>query len=331
MSDSVRRRAAAAAAAALLVIVPAALAGLSACHRARTATPARPPVGTSAQTLTFDGQQRTFRVYRPGTLPPHTPVPLVVMLHGALGSGEQAETSYGWDAEADRERFVVAYPDGTHRAWAVSGDCCGPPAAAKTDDTGFILRLVATISAEIPVDPDRVYATGISNGGMLAYRLACDTDTFAAIGPDSATMLGTCPSPGPVSVIHIHGTGDRTVPYGGGPGRRDNGGQGRVPIDVDGPPIPAVIDAWRGTDHCGAPTDHTDGPVDTSVATCPGGRAVELITIAGAGHQWPGQPGPNRAAAVVLGLDPPSMALDATDTIWQFFRAHPKRVTGAGG
>lgn len=78
---------------------------------------------------------------------------------------------------------------------------------------------MARISAEVRIDPDRVYATGISNGGMLAYRLACDTRIFAAIGPDSATQLGRCRSLAPVSVIHIHGTADRDIPYHGGTGQ----------------------------------------------------------------------------------------------------------------
>ncbi|MBO0871434.1 MAG: polyhydroxybutyrate depolymerase, partial [Micromonosporaceae bacterium] len=262
--------------------------------------------------------------YRPAHLPA-TPVPLVVVLHGALGDGRQAETSYGWDAEADRGGFVVAYPDGYKRTWDASPACCGPAAAQHVDDVAFISALVATISGQLPIDPDRVFATGISNGGLLDYRLACDTRLFAAIGPDSATMINPCPSPAPLSVIHVHGTADLTIPYQGGPGRRDNGGTGRVPIGIDGPPIPTLNATWRATDHCGQPTVSTRGPVTTSVATCPDGRAVELVTIAGAGHQWPGQPGPPRLATRLLQLDPPSMALNATDVIWRFFAAHARR------
>jgi polyhydroxybutyrate depolymerase len=303
----------------VLLAVAALLAG---CQPHPASKAAGLVVGSSEHTISSGGLQRTFRVYRPAGLPDR-PVPLVVVLHGALGTGSQAESSYGWDGQADRDHFVVAYPDGYKRSWAASADCCGPPAASHVDDVAFITTLVSTIGGLVPIDRTRVYATGISNGGILAYRLACETKVFAAIGPDSATMLAPCPSPAPISLIHVHGTEDHTIPYGGGPGKRDNGGQGSNPVNINGPPIPTVVATWRATDHCGQPTTSTAGVVTTSVATCPGGRGVELITISGAGHQWPGQPGPGSAAARALGLDPPSTALDATDTIWQFFNAHP--------
>lgn len=282
------------------------------------------PSGSSAHTLVVDGQERAFRVYQPANLAPSTAVPLVVMLHGALGTGSQAETSYGWNAEADREGFVVAYPDGLSRSWAVSPDCCGPPARDGVDDVAFIQQLVATVADQRPVEPTRIYATGISNGGMLAYRLACDTKLFAAIGPVAATQLGPCPSPTPTSVIHIHGTADQTVPFDGGPGKRDNDGTGRNPVKIDGPPISDLLGQWRTIGGCDSPVTTTTGPVSTSAATCPGGRAVELVTVDDAGHQWPGAAGPGPQAQRLLGLDPPATALDATETVWNFFDAHPR-------
>jgi polyhydroxybutyrate depolymerase len=155
------------------------------------------------------------------------------------------------------------------------------------------------------------------------------TDGFPQGGraPIEMTMLGPCPSPAPISVIHIHGTADQTIPYTGGMGKRDNGGAGAAgPVRIDGPPVPTLISTWRGIDRCARPSVSSAGPVTTSVANCPDGRSVELITIAGAGHQWPGQPGPNPAIARALQLDRPSTALDATETIWRFFNAHPKPI-----
>jgi polyhydroxybutyrate depolymerase len=314
------------------VVLPAVavLVLLGGCRPAPPGTSTRAPAslaaGTTQQQLAVGGLQRTFRVYRPATLASSAPAPLVVMLHGALGTGRQAQSSYGWDAQADRGRFVVAYPDGVKRSWAVSHDCCGPPAAAAVDDVAFITQMVSAIAAAVPIDPARIYATGISNGGMLAYRLACESRIFAAIGPASATMLGPCPSPAPISVIHLHGTADQTIPYTGGMSKRDNRGAGARPAQIDGPPMPTLISTWRGIDHCAQPSVSTAGPVTTSVANCPDGRSVELITIVGAGHQWPGQPGPNPAIARALQLDSPSTALDATQTIWRFFSAHPKPI-----
>lgn len=305
------------------------LAGVAGCRAARQDAPSADAsstsaaaVGTSTHSITVDGRARDYRLYRPASLSLSTPAPLVVMLHGALGTASQAESAYGWNARADREHFVVAYPEGISRSWAVSDGCCGPPVRDGVDDVAFITQLVTAVSGQLPIDARRIYAAGISNGGMLAYRLACDTTVFAAIGPDSATMLGDCAAPAPISIIHIHGDADKVIPYDGGPGKLDNGGTGRNPVRIDGPAVPALIARWRGVDDCGAPEVSVAAPVTTSVATCPDGRAVELITIAGAGHQWPGAK--QTTAQRLLNLDPPSTALDATDVIWRFFAAHPK-------
>jgi polyhydroxybutyrate depolymerase len=274
------------------------------------------PVGSSTQHLSVGGRSRSFRVYRPATLSSQGPTPLVVMLHGGYGNADNAESDYGWDGQADTDHFVMAYPDGLNHAWNVGGGCCGTPGRDQVDDVAFITHMVTTIGRELAIDPARIYATGISNGGLMAYRLACDTDVFAAIGPDSATLMGTCPSPAPVSVIHIHGLSDDRIPFTGGPG----GGFATV---VNGPPVPTVVAMWRSVDRCATPTVTTAGVVTTSVATCPSGRSVELITIAGAGHQWPGGKAPGLVGRAI-GLDEPSTALAATPTIWAFFQAHPK-------
>ncbi len=241
-----------------------------------------PPTGSSTKTISSGGVKRTFELDVPPSLPDGTAAPLVVMLHGGYGSGTQAEHSYGWDAAADRHHFVVAYPDGLGRAWDAGGGCCGQPGRDHVDDVAFITAVVADIGGLLPVNPNRIYATGISNGGMMDERLACDTDLFAAIGPDSATRLGPCPHPAPISVIQIHGTADTKVPY--------LGGQGDGSAAIDGPSVPSVVAGWRTTDGCPAPEATVSGPVSRSVASCPSGRSVELIAIAGAGHQWPGSP-----------------------------------------
>jgi polyhydroxybutyrate depolymerase len=291
-------------------VLALALPGLAACAPLRSQRAA--PAAATTQVIYVHGLRRTFHVYRPPGLA--GAVPLVVMLHGGFGTGSQAEQAYGWDAQARAARFVVAYPDGLDRAWNVGGGCCGIPGRTGVDDVGFITQMVARISGQLRIDPDRIYATGISNGGMLAYRLACDTTIFAAIGPVAATQLGRCRSPAPISVIHIHGTADHNVPYAGGPG------QGIA--HINGPAIPLLNARWRSIDHCAAPSIAVAGVVTTSVARCPGGRAVELITVRGAGHQWPGSVPPSRLAARLLHLDQPSTALNATRVIWQFFCAH---------
>ena len=271
------------------------------------------PVGSSSQTISVGGTKRSFILYRPANLP--AAAPLVVMMHGGFGTAANAEKDYGWDAQADSGGFIVAYPDGLNNAWNTGGGCCGQSGRKNVDDVGFITQMVAEIERDVPIDQSRVYATGISNGGIMAYTLACKTTIFAAIGPDSATQLGDCTSPNPISVIHIHGDADKTILY--------NGGESATVAHINGPAIPALNAAWRGIDNCPAPSITVAPPVTTSIANCPEGRTVELITIAGAGHQWPGAT-KDKAAQKRLGTDPPSTALDATKAIWQFFSQHSK-------
>lgn len=288
----------------LMVVLAVLLAG-AACARPEDRGPDR--------TIKVGGISRTFHWYLPPDLP-DTPVPLVVMLHGGFGSGKQAQQDYGWDGVAAAEGFAVVYPDAVDRAWNVGGGCCGRSGRDGVDDVAFIRAVVAAVSAHRPIDPRRVYATGISNGGMLTYRLACDTDLFAAIAPDAATLLGDCPHPARTSVLHLHGTADTRVRLDGAPGE----GVGHI----DGPPVADVIDAWRAVNGCAAPVTTVAGPVTTSAATCPDGRSVVLTTIDGAGHQWPGA-APKRAVQQLAGADPPSTALDATVLFWGYFSRSP--------
>jgi polyhydroxybutyrate depolymerase len=267
--------------------------------------------------------ERTFRTYRPASLSAGRAVPLVVVLHGGAGSGAQAERSYGWNAAADRDGFVVAYPDGVGRSWNAGPGCCGPAVRDGADDVAFLEDVVTAVSRGAPVDASRVRVTGMSNGAMMAYRLACDSTVFTAIAPVAGTLIGDCPHPAPVPVLHIHGTADESVPWAGGPGKRDNGGTGRVPVRIDGPAVPDMIAARRAAASCAAPTSTVDGPVTRSVAICPGGRTIELISVAGAGHQWPGAAPADPAVTGRLDLDPPSTALDATTVIARFFAGLP--------
>ncbi|MFI5932783.1 alpha/beta hydrolase family esterase [Actinoplanes sp. NPDC051494] len=284
---------------------------LAGCTGRAPVRPPAPPAGTTTATLTVDGTERTYRIYRPVTVPAEN-APLVIMLHGPAGTGGQAQQSYGWDHEADRSGFVVAYPDGIGGTWNAGPACCGVAARDDVDDIGFITALAKAVPG---TDPSNTFATGISDGAVLAYRLACETSIFRAIAPVAGTMVDKCASPRPTSIIHIHGIKDAVIPYGGGPGRS--------PSTIDGPAIPDLMRMWRVTDRCDAPTRTVRGKVTTAVAPCPDARTVELVTIAGAGHQWPGS---SRAPAGErrLDLDPPSTSLNATAVIWDFFLAHSR-------
>jgi polyhydroxybutyrate depolymerase len=248
--------------------------------------------GTSIHTIKVDGRDRTYRLYRPAGLP--ASAPLVVMLHGGFGNGEQAERAYGWDELADSDKFFVAYPDGVSRAWNVNGGgCCGRPGREGVDDVAFISAAVADIGRNVSINPAKVYATGMSNGGIMSYTLACNTGIFAAVGPVAGTQLDPCRSPHPTSVMQIHGTADPLVAY--------NGGRGFSTID--GPSVPDVNAFWRNVNQCGAPAVTTSGPLTRSTAGCADNRSVVLISVDGGGHQW---------------------ASFATRTLWEFFAAHPQ-------
>ena len=278
-------------------------------------TPLAYPAGSSSHTITFDGVQREYRVYVPRTLTPG-PSTLVVMLHGGFGSAEQAELAYGWDKQAEQSGLIVVYPDGVGRSWNAGG-CCGPAMKQDVDDVGFIEAVIAEVSSVLEVDPQRTFATGMSNGGIMAYRLACETDLFAAIAPVSGTMLVDCDAPRPVSVMHIHGALDESVPPDGSPG---GGTQ-----NIDGPPLSDVIGYWLQRDGCGETvTGEWGDPLVTAVdaTDCSDHTAVVYLEVQDAGHQWPGASSSDIRDE--LGGDPPSQRLDATAEIAAFFGARPR-------
>lgn len=175
-----------------------------------------------------------------------------------------------------------------------------------TDDVAFISAVTAELQTEFEVAPARTFATGMSNGAMMTYRMACDTTLFAAIAPVAGTIVTPCDNPAPVSVLHIHGLDDERVRY--------DGEQGSGAARVDGMPIDDVIALWRQIDACQDSTTTGQPPLATTRSDSADGRVVELITISGAGHQWPGASGHGLADP-----DSASSAVNATETIWKFF------------
>lgn len=267
--------------------------------------------------LSVGGAVRSYAVFRPPALSRSEPVPLVVVLHGGFGTGRQAERSYGWDETAAARGFVVAYPDGVHRSWNAGGACCGPASRNHVDDVAFLDALVAAVSEAENIDARRVYVAGISNGAAMAYRYACEGRApLAAVGSVAGAMTAACRRARPVSVIEIHGLADRNIPFEGGVGRKGVSG-------VDWPSVQASLDPFRRAARCGAAETTRSGAVERREARCADGRAVVLVTIAGAGHQWPGAVPERPIARALLRLDPPSPALDATAALWSFFERHP--------
>ncbi|MBI5653073.1 MAG: polyhydroxybutyrate depolymerase, partial [Chloroflexi bacterium] len=227
----------------------------------------------------------------------------------------------GFSALADKEQFIVVYPNGTGRlgdkilTWNV-GNCCGYALDNMVDDVGFVRALIEKLKREYPIDPKRIYATGISNGGMMAYRLACElSDTLAAIAPVAGALYGECKPAHQVAVIAFHGTADQHVLYNGG-----------VPLkQADSHPredksVAFAMSFWVKQNQCNAPAQKSErGKVIVEAYTnCRSNADVTLYTLKDFGHAWP------QGAKGTAWADDPRAEIAATNVMWEFFKTHPK-------
>jgi poly(hydroxyalkanoate) depolymerase family esterase len=172
--------------------------------------------GINAQTgsIKVGSTTRTFIVYTPTGLPEQPP--LVISMHGLGGSGSQQRTYSGFDKVADKGKFVVVYPDGVYQMSSTSSSKGWD--ISSNSDVEFISALIDTLKLKYKIDPNRIYASGFSLGGMMSYKLACTlADKIAAIGPASGFPLGgmisSCTPKRPVPICHTHGTLDSVVAY----------------------------------------------------------------------------------------------------------------------
>jgi polyhydroxybutyrate depolymerase len=275
--------------------------------------------------LVVGGRERTYRLH----VPPsggEAKLPLVIVLHGGGGNGENAARMAQMDGRADHEKFFVVYPDGTGpvkgrlRTWS-TWNCCGYALNENVDDVAFIRELIRRLRDQYPIDRKRIYAAGLSNGAMLAHRLGCElADEIAAIAPVAGALNSeTCAPSEPVSVIVFHGTADEHVLYEGGMGvKQFPGAKPRVDR-----PVSHAVSTWARVDGCApVPQTETMGTVTKrAYASCRNGSEVVLYTIAGQGHAWPGGvPGIGNG-----NVDPPTREISATNLMVDFFLAHPKR------
>jgi polyhydroxybutyrate depolymerase len=279
--------------------------------RAQSSPAAKP------HTLRVASVERSYMLYVPTGYQASHPAPLVLVFHGAGGYPRQMARATRFTYLAEREGFVVAYPAGLERRWNDGRRLF------SSDDIGFVRALLDTLGHELSIDPRRIYATGISNGAMFSYRLACDLPgVLAAIAPVAGAMPAAiavqCAQAVPVALAAFQGTEDRLVPYSGGNVATHRG---------EVMSARASVERWATLAGCtGAPTvtDEPDRVTDgtrvklSAWSGCQNGRDVQLYTIEGGGHTWPGGPG----WAGLLGRT--TRDLDATTTIWSFFAAHPK-------
>ena len=281
-------------------------------------------------TIVSSGQKREYLLYVPPSYDRTTPTPLVISMHGAGGWPAQQMNLSGWNRLAESHGFIVVYPSGAEgagpRIWRMDRG------AGLMRDVRFISELIDTLAAAYNIDPTRIYANGLSNGGGMAFVLSCTlSDRIAAVGMVAAAQLlpwSWCTDHRPVPMIEFHGTADPVTPY--------NGGRTWVAPEPF-PSIPAWTANWARRNRCG--TNPVDSVVAADVtrvayANCADDAAVVLYTVQGGGHSWPGgKPLPEWF------VGPTSNGIDATSEMWAFFRAHHRarrglafpRGAGSGG
>jgi polyhydroxybutyrate depolymerase len=266
--------------------------------------------------IVSSGVEREYILYVPKNYHRGKPAPLVITLHGAGVSPRLQMEMSEWNEVADREGFLVVYPSGTTgggpRVWRMSG-------AGETRDVRFISDLIGEIQKTYSIDPRRIYANGLSNGGGMSFILSCRLPhRIAAVGLVGAAQLApwsSCADEHAVPMIDFHGTADPMAPY-------DGGSSWVVPHPL--PSVPRWAANWARRNHC-APH-----PIDSRVKVdvmrreythCTDGASVVLYTIRGGGHTWPGgQQLPEWFAGRT------STSIDATREMWAFFEAHPLKA-----
>lgn len=262
-----------------------------------------------SETISSGGMERSYMLYVHSRYNNSRPTPLVFNFHGL---DSNAAGQYGYTEMhmlAEKFKFILVTPNGYGSSWN-GGLCCDPAAAADIDDVGFASDLIDKIMEDYCINPDRVFSTGISNGGFISNRLACElSDRIAAIAPVASANYTNytlaCAPPRPVPIIAFNGTADVLVPYAHGV---------------------ASMQAWANHNGCSGETEiyYQEGDV-TCIAykECDEGADVVPCTIAGGGHNWPG-------AIDLFELDPvtywwagyTTQDIDASRAIWKFFADH---------
>lgn len=280
--------------------------------------------GDHTRTLVVEEIDRAYIVHVPKSYDKSQPTPLVIAYHG-LGLPMVMMPSYcGLDATADKHNFIVVYPGGINTSWNAGGRK-GPLSQVRADDVRFTNEMLDDLEKVLNVDKRRVYATGMSNGAMMCYKLANDLSSrIAAIAPVSGTM--TYPeitSKRAVPIIHFHGTDDSVVPYA--EGRDMIGGL------ISFAPAPVTVAAWAKFDGCKSepvktalPDKVADGTSVTKEDFGIGKDGAEVVfyTIKGGGHTWPGvKPPVEKISEKFLGAT--TYDIDANELIWEFFEKHP--------
>ena len=293
------------------------------------AAPSSP--GDHRLTIKHSGRERSAVVHVPARAAEKSALPVVLNFHGGGGHGSNEQQYSLMDRLADGENFIAVYPNGTGRfgekllTWN-AGSCCAYAALNNIDDVGFVRALLAELSSQLPIDRRRIYATGMSNGGMMAHRLAAQAgDLIAAAAPVAGGMvlprIETSKSSRPVPLMHFHSVDDPRALYGGGLGPP-------FPLtksQVFHPNIDQMIAQWVKRNGCGAEPVVAERRAERDArghtatkyvySNCRDGVEVVLWKLTGAGHVWPG--GKQKTMERILG--PSTDIVDANREMWNFF------------
>ena len=262
-------------------------------------------------TIVSSGERREYLLHVPPNLDRTKPAALVLSLHGAGGWPALQRDLSRWNELADREGFIVVYPAGQDsagpRIWRMTGE----------RDPRYIADLIDKLRREYAIDPKRIYANGLSNGGGMSFALSCRMpDRFAAIGMVGAALLlpsTWCKSTEPVPMIGIHGLRDTMAPYHGGSSW----------VAPSFAPFPAFGADWARRNRCASnarDVEIRDGVTRREYEQCANDATVALYSLRDGGHTWPGGAElPEWFAGKTI------HDFDATAEMWRFFEQHPRR------
>lgn len=282
--------------------------------------------GDHNRKLSVGDVKRSYLVHIPPKYNSKKPTPVVLAFHGGGANADNMVVFSGLNKKADEAGFIVVYPNGTGRLDKIltfnGGNCCGYAMSNKMDDVEYTRKILDDLAKSANIDPKRIFATGMSNGGIMSYLLASElSDRIAAIAPVSGPMgTPTCNPKRPVSVIHFHGTADKNAPF--------KGGKGVGPSGTDFYSVEHSIGAWVKVNGCEKepvvtklPDKAKDGTTITRKTFGGGkeGAEVVLVIIEGGGHTWPGQ----EPRLKTLGKS--TKNISANDLMWTFFEKHPMK------
>lgn len=296
--------------------------------------PSRPvTAGDHTRAVKAGERQRRYLVHVPPGYDATKATPVVIAFHGGGGNPESMVRLSGLNAKSDAAGFIVVYPYGTGRMENQfltfnGGGCCGYAMENKIDDVAFTRALLEDLAMVAKLDAARVFATGLSNGGIVSHYVASElSDRIAAIAPVGGPLMMDAPNEKrAVSVMHFHGTADAFAPFQGGYGQ---GSFGRSKGVTDFRSVDHTIQAWVKANGCQPEPrveplpDTADDGMKVTRKTWSGGRdgsEVVLIEIDGGGHTWPGK------EPIVKMLGPSTRDISANDLMWEFFQKHPMKA-----